>query len=81
MLLYRAGHPNIVQIHAVHETANGIYMVQELCTGRTLLDVIRKHAPLGEAHAAALFRGVVKSVLHCHQVHEGDAQAERWRHG
>ena len=55
--------------------------VQELCTGRTLQEVIKTQAPLKEERAAALFRGVVKSVLHCHQVREGDTQAERWRHG
>ena len=42
--------------------------VEELCTGRTLLDVISAQAPLQEERAATLFRGVIKSVLHCHQV-------------
>ena len=45
--------------------------MQELCTGRTLQDVISAQAPLKEEHAATLFRGVVKSVLHCHQVRTG----------
>ena len=33
-----------------------------------MLDWVRVKAPLGEDMAAAIFRGVVKSVLHCHQV-------------
>ena len=44
--------------------------VQELCKGQTLREVIKAQAPLKEGHAAALFRDIVKSVLHCHQVRE-----------
>ena len=52
----------------MYETPERIFMVQELCTGRTLEDVIGAQAPMREELAATLFRGVVKSVLHCHQV-------------
>ena len=46
-----------------------IFIVQELCSGGALSDVIRKSAePLSEERAASLFRGIIKSVLHCHQV-------------
>ena len=44
--------------------------MQELCKGQTLREVIKAQAPLKEGHAAALFRDIVKSVLHCHQVRE-----------
>ena len=40
---------------------------QELCGGGTLLDTLRIRAPLPEDHAAGIFRGVIKAVLHCHQ--------------
>ena len=46
-------------------------MVQELCTGGSLLDVVRSEAPLSEERAAHCFRGIIKSVLHCHQVRGG----------
>ena len=42
--------------------------VQELCAGQTLQEVIKTQAPLREERAASLFRGIIKSVLHCHQV-------------
>ena len=66
-----AGHPNIVGLRDVYECeASGyIFLVQELCDGGTLGDVMRAaQAPLDEERAAGLFRGIVKSVLHCHQV-------------
>ena len=67
-LLCCAGHPNIVRLQDVYETTDAIFIVQELCPGRTLMDVIKAQAPMREDLAASLFRGVVKSVLHCHQV-------------
>ena len=69
VMSYLAGHPNIVHLHNMYESASHIFLVQELCTGGTLKDVFRT-APraAGEARIAGLFRGVVKSVLHCHQV-------------
>ena len=69
-LLLFSGHPNIVGLQDVYETPVRIFMVQELCTGRTLLDVIRAQAPMREELAATLFRGIIKSVLHCHQVRD-----------
>ena len=50
------------------ETPEHIFIIQELCTGGNLLDVIRAEAPMNEKRAAALFRGMIKAVLHCHQV-------------
>ena len=43
--------------------------MQELCPGGTLTDILQQSmAPLSEERAAGLFRGIIKSVLHCHQV-------------
>ena len=64
-----------MRLQDVYETPERIFMVQELCTGRTLLDVIRAQAPMKEERAATLFRGIIKSVLHCHQVRPGTACA------
>ena len=56
-----------MQLQDVHETAGRIFLIQELCEGGNLLDVIRDKAPLCEEQAAGIFRGIIKSVLHCHQ--------------
>ena len=68
IMSYLAGHPNIVQLQDVYETPSSLYIIQELCTGGSVLDTVRVKAPLGEDAAASIFRGIVKSVLHCHQV-------------
>ena len=58
----------VVQLCDVFTTATHMYLIQELCTGGTLADLLLQAAgPMSEAQAAPLFRGVVESVLHCHQ--------------
>ena len=61
----------------VHPTRAGpprplpLHHAQELCSGGNLSDALRSGVPHGlggEARLAQLFRGIVKSVLHCHQV-------------
>ena len=50
--------------------------VQEECNGGTLKNAMHgglAPGPAGEAKLALLFRGIVKSVLHCHQV-RGDLE-------
>ena len=59
----------IVRLRDVFESGTHIFLVQELCSGGSLGDLLRRApGPLAEARAARLFRGVVKSVLHCHQL-------------
>ena len=67
-LSYLAGHPNIIQLIDVYETNTTLYMVQEMCRGGNLMQLIEKSAPISEQVAAQLFRGMIKSVLHCHQM-------------
>ena len=62
------GHPNIVQLYDVFELGDNLFLVLELCIGGTVLDIIRASAPVCEAKAALIFRGMCKAVLHCHQV-------------
>ena len=66
VLTYLAGHPNVVRLHDVFESATTLYIVQERCCG-TLRDVIDAMAPVHEARAATMFRGILKAVIHCHQ--------------
>jgi len=72
--------PQIVRLRDVYESDTHIFMVQELCTGGSLGDVLRHSmGPLSEASAARLFRGIIKSVLHCHQV-RATGSFERFMH-
>ena len=49
--------------------AGQIFLVQELCAGGTLAGVLRgASTPLSEARSAGFLRGILKSVLHCHQM-------------
>ena len=67
ILAHLAGHPNIVRIHDVYESDTRLFIVQELCRG-TLSDLVKAMAPVSEARAAVLFRGMLKPVVHCHQM-------------
>ena len=72
VMSYLSGHPNLVGLQDVYEIEGHIFLVQELCAGGTLSDVMRRtQGPVSEERAASLFRGIVKSVLHCHQVRAG----------
>ena len=71
VMSYLAGHPNIVHLKNFYESETHLFIVQELCVGGSLHAVTRlAPGPSDEARLAGLFRGIVKSVLHCHQVSE-----------
>ena len=58
-----------MQLRDVFESNTHMFLIQELCTGGTLEDLLRRAAgPLPEERVAPLFRGVVKSIMHCHQL-------------
>ena len=40
----------------------------QLCGGGSLVGLLKKSPTLSEERCASLFRGIIKSVLHCHQV-------------
>ena len=71
IMSYLAGHPNIVRLQDVYETENHIFMVQELCSGGSLHNMLQTRGSFGEEAAAGLFRSIIKSALHCHQVRGG----------
>ena len=69
IMSYLAGHPNVVRLHDLFETEGFIFIVQELCPEGSLRSHLhRMGAPLGESQAAGVFRCILKSVLHCHQM-------------
>ena len=75
---YLAGHPNIVRLQDVYETEKHIFMVQELCSGGSLHSLLQTRGAIGEEAAAGLFRSIVKSVLHCHQVRARASREGTW---
>ena len=77
VMSYLAGHPNIVRLQDVYETEEHIFMVQELCSGGSLHTMLQARGSLGEEAAAGLFRSIIKSALHCHQVRGGARSGPR----
>ena len=70
-LLYPREILQIVGLRDVYESESHIFLIQELCGGGSLgarLQQPMAAPPLEEGRAANLFRGIIKSVLHCHQV-------------
>ena len=63
-LLYLNGHPNIINLQNVYESRNHIYIIQEYCSGLHLKDSIK----YDEDTIGKIFRGIIKAVLHCHQM-------------
>lgn len=65
---YLAGHPNIIRLVDVYETKAELFVVQEMCRGGNLMQLLEQNHALVESDAATLFRGMIKAVLHCHQL-------------
>jgi len=59
-------HPNIVTIFDVGEQDGRPYIVMEYVAGETLLDVIRRRAPLALARKLQLIEGVCMGLGHAH---------------
>lgn len=58
-------HPNIVEIHAVHEDAEGLFIVFERVPGETLHELIGR-GPVAPAEAAALFKQIAAALDYAH---------------
>ncbi|CAI5475294.1 unnamed protein product [Closterium sp. Yama58-4] len=66
MLQQVAGHPGIVQLHAVFEDNNEVHLVTELCEGGELFDDVVRRGRLPEKEAAQVFMQVASAVAFCH---------------
>ncbi|CAI5484257.1 unnamed protein product [Closterium sp. Yama58-4] len=66
MLQQVAGHPGIVQLHAVFEDENEVHLVTELCEGGELFDDVVRRGRLSEKEAAQVFMQVASAVAFCH---------------
>jgi tRNA A-37 threonylcarbamoyl transferase component Bud32 len=58
-------HPNIVEIHAIHEGADGLFLVFEKVPGETLHERLDR-GPLPPAETVAYLRQVAQALDHAH---------------
>jgi calcium-dependent protein kinase len=66
-LLKAFNHPNIVQLHSVHETSSSVYIVQELCTGGELFDaIINFGGKFNEYDVASIMKDAFSAIEYCH---------------
>ena len=59
-------HPNVIKLCEVVEDAEHVYIITELCTGRSLFSVIGH--PVDETSAADYMSQIISGVLHCHSM-------------
>jgi serine/threonine protein kinase len=67
-LLKKLDHPNLIKLHAVHETPSKIYLVMDLVKGVALSEYSRslcKHK-LDEFECKKIFKQIIKAVDHLH---------------
>ncbi len=60
-------HPNIVDIYAIVEDGNDVYLVFEFVEGRTLGDALKAGGPMDLAAAARVTREMAAAVAHAHE--------------
>ncbi|XP_021010222.1 sperm motility kinase 3A-like [Mus caroli] len=65
-LMMMADHPNIISLLQVIETKKNLYLIMELCEGKTLYQHIRKAGYLQEDEARKLFKQLLSAMNYCH---------------
>lgn len=60
-------HPNIVTLYDVYEDSHHVYLVQELCRGGELFDIVVERKHFTEADAANATKIILDIVFHCHR--------------
>lgn len=67
-ILKKLDHPNLIKLHAVHETPSKIYLVMDLVKGVPLSEYSRsqKKHKLDESECKKIFKQIVKAVDHLH---------------
>uniref|UniRef100_Q9QYZ6 Sperm motility kinase 2A n=1 Tax=Mus musculus TaxID=10090 RepID=SMK2A_MOUSE len=64
-LLMMADHPNIISLLQVIETKKKVYLIMELCEGKSLYQHIRNAGYLQEDEARALFKQLLSAINYC----------------
>ncbi|MCX5790370.1 MAG: protein kinase [Elusimicrobia bacterium] len=59
-------HPSIVEIHAVVEDSDDVYLVFEYVSGTTLYELLDRRGKLGLAEAAGLVEKIGKALVYAH---------------
>ena len=68
-ILHHLGdHPNVVELIDAYEGSKHIYIVMELCEGGELFDRIVARGHYSEKDAATIFRTMMRTVAHCHNL-------------
>lgn len=77
-ILRQIDHPYIVKFIDGMETQTHFYIIQELCKGRELLDVVNERECLSEASIKKVFRQVVEALEYLHErdISHGDLKLE-----
>ena len=63
----RLMHPNIVQIHSIHNTAGQLYYEMDLIEGGNLRDLLKGDAPVPIPRAVELMRDIASAIDHAHR--------------
>jgi serine/threonine-protein kinase len=63
----RLSHPAVVRVFDTGDEDGVEYIVMELCTNRTLQDVLDRDAPLPPAEAVAIVQTVLQGLAHAHR--------------
>jgi calcium-dependent protein kinase len=61
-------HRNVVSLKSTHEDESAVHLVVELCKGGELFDAIVQAGSFSERKAAAIFRVMVETLHHCHEL-------------
>lgn len=59
-------HQNIVKLFEIYESEQDVFLVQEMCEGGELFDMIIKKESLSEQEAANIFNQMLNSIIYCH---------------
>lgn len=66
--MHLSGHRSVVSIVDCFEDTESIYLIEELCTGGTLLEYVMKNERCSEEAAAEFIRGILEFVHYCHRL-------------
>ena len=69
-ILRLIGHPNVVKLFDVIETAHQVHLVQELVAGSSLKSYLKAkfNNKLDEAEARGVFLQMAKAISYCHKL-------------
>jgi calcium-dependent protein kinase len=78
----QVNHANIIRLEEVYQSDTHLYLVQELCTGGDLFDVLksRKNRRLSEDESRCLIKQILAAVkyLHAHHILHRDIKLENF---